>query len=386
MASEAAVATFLDELYDAAIFPERWPDVVEGYRRLLNPVVGNVSTHMNVVDLVTGVPSHNWIGGVDPELIRQGVEYYFQQDKWVDACFQSASRAVRQGEKSLILCSQEILEPGELQATEFYQDFLQQFQVVDMMCAASIIDQTKMFTLVANPIDSRPFETRDKQFLQQLLGHIDRAFRLSVKVGFADSSKAVAQLWEQSALPVMVVQQGSLSYANICAERVLSQSGIVARSGAGLLFADESVNVALRKLTRHDAQAAGDASRVRQAAVQVDDSKGESWMVQLVRLDPPRQDVTARLFSVDPGVFIMLTPLNSVATLRAGSIDSLAKFTAVEKELLHALVDGRTIQQIARQTGRSEATLRWHVRNLLSKSGLRSLTDLIRFASLLMPF
>jgi DNA-binding CsgD family transcriptional regulator len=243
-----------------------------------------------------------------------------------------------------------------------------------------------MFTLVANPIDSRPFETRDKQFLQQLLGHIDRAFRLSVKVGFADSSKAVAQLWEQSALPVMVVQQGSLSYANICAERVLSQSGIVARSGAGLLFADESVNVALRKLTRHDAQAAGDASRVRQAAVQVDDSKGESWMVQLVRLDPPRQDVTARLFSVDPGVFIMLTPLNSVATLRAGSIDSLAKFTAVEKELLHALVDGRTIQQIARQTGRSEATLRWHVRNLLSKSGLRSLTDLIRFASLLMPF
>jgi DNA-binding NarL/FixJ family response regulator len=109
-------------------------------------------------------------------------------------------------------------------------------------------------------------------------------------------------------------------------------------------------------------------------------------MIQLVRLEPPRQDITARLFSVDPGVFIMLTPLNSVATLRAGSIDSIAKFTAVEKELLHALVDGRTIQQIARQTGRSEATLRWHVRNLLSKSGLRSLTDLIRFASLLMPF
>jgi DNA-binding CsgD family transcriptional regulator len=142
----------------------------------------------------------------------------------------------------------------------------------------------------------------------------------------------------------------------------------------------------LRNLTRHDAQVAGDASRVRQAAVQVDDGKGESWMIQLVRLEPPRQDITARLFSVDPGVFIMLTPLNSVATLRAGSIDSIAKFTAVEKELLHALVDGRTIQQIARQTGRSEATLRWHVRNLLSKSGLRSLTDLIRFASLLMPF
>jgi DNA-binding CsgD family transcriptional regulator len=153
-----------------------------------------------------------------------------------------------------------------------------------------------------------------------------------------------------------------------------------------VLFADDNANAALRKLTRHDALSAGEAGRMRQAAVQVDDSEGESWMVKLVRLDPPRPDVTARLFSVDPGVFIMLTPLNAVSAIRAGSIDSLARFTAVEKELLHALVDGRTIQQIARQTGRSEATLRWHVRNLLSKSGLRSLTDLIRFASLLMPF
>jgi DNA-binding CsgD family transcriptional regulator len=386
MASEAAVATFLDELYDAAVFPERWPDVVEGYRRLLSPEVGNVSTHMNVVDLVTGIPSHNWIGGVDPELIRQGVEYYFQQDKWVDACFRSAARAARQGEDSLILCSQEILEPGELQATEFYQDFLQPFQVVDMMCAASIIDQTKMFTLVANPIDSRPFEMRDKEFLQKLHGHIDRAFRLSVKVGFADSSKAVAHLWEQSALPVMVVQQGSLTYSNGAAERLLRGSGVVARSGAGLLFTDENANAALRQLTRSDGTSAAEAARSRQAAIHIHDNRGEGWMVQMVRLNSPRRDFVAQLFSVDPGVFIMLTPLNAVSAIRAGSIDSLARFTAVEKELLHALVDGRTIQQIARQTGRSEATLRWHVRNLLSKSGLRSLTDLIRFASLLMPF
>ena len=386
MASEAAVATFLDELYDAAIFPERWLNAVEGFRNLLKGDIGNIVSHMNVVDLKTGIPSHNMISGADPELVRQGTEYYFYQDAYVDASLRRVSQAARQGEESLILFAPEILETRTLHATEFYQDFLRRFRVNDMMCTASIVHQEKMFTLVANPIDCRPFEMRDKELVQRILPHVDRAFRMSVKLGYAETGKAVAHLWEHSELPVIVVQQGSLSYANTCAERVLSQSGIVARSGAGLLFADDSVNVALRKLTRHDAQVAGDASRVRQAAVQVDDGKGESWMVQLVRLEPPRQDITARLFSVDPGVFIMLTPLNSVATLRAGSIDSLAKFTPVEKELLHALVDGRTIQQIALQTGRSEATLRWHERNLLSKSGVRSLTDLIRIASLLMPF
>jgi DNA-binding CsgD family transcriptional regulator len=184
----------------------------------------------------------------------------------------------------------------------------------------------------------------------------------------------------------MVVQQGSLTYSNGAAGRLLRGSGVVVRSGSGLLFTDENANAALRQLTRSDFTSASEANRSRQVAIQIHDSRGEGWMVQMVRLNSPRRDFVAQLFSVDPGVFIMLTPLNAVSAIRAGSIDSLARFTAVEKELLHALVDGRTIQQIARQTGRSEATLRWHVRNLLSKSGLRSLTDLIRFASLLMPF
>lgn len=386
MASEAAVATFLDELYDAVLFPERWPDAVEGFRTLLMGDVGNVVSHMTAIDLSTGSLSHNMVSGADPDMVQQGARYFLHEDLYAYAGYQRAMEVFRQGQDRLTLVSPEIIESDELRSTDYFNDFLQKFHITGMMCTASLVDQSKVFTLVANPIDSRPFEMRDKAFLQQLLGHIDRAFRLSAKVGFADSSKAVAHLWEQSALPVMVVQQGNLTYSNSAAERLLRGSGVVARSGAGLLFTDETVNAALRQLIRSDRTSAPETNRSRQAAIQIHDSRGEGWMVQMVRLNSPRRDFVAQLFSVDPGVFVMLTPLNAVSAIRAGSIDSLAKFTSVEKELLHALVDGRTIQQIARQTGRSEATLRWHVRNLLSKSGLRSLTDLIRFASLLMPF
>lgn len=386
MASEAAVAAFLDDLFDAAIFPERWPDAVEGFRRLMNGVVGNVSSHLNVVDLETGLPSHNWISGVDPELVKRGTEYYFKQDKWVDASFQRVRQGMRQGEDSLVICSSELLQPGELQSTEFYQDFLRPFDVVDMMCATSVVGQTKMLSLVANPIDARPFDMRDKELLQSLQPHIDRAFRLSVKLGLAEAGKAVSYLWENSELPVMVVQQGRLTYANPAAERLLCLSRIVARSGAGLLFAADEANAALRSLARHERASAGEAPGLRQTAMQLHDPSGERWTLQLVRLNPPRQDLATRLFSIDPGVFVMLTPMNAASVMRAGSIGSIARFTAVEKQLLHDLIDGRTIQQIASLTGRSEDTLRWHVRNLLSKSGLSSMTELIRFASLLMPF
>ena len=54
MPSEAAVSTFLDELFDAAIFPQRWPDAVAGFRNLLNEDVGNVITHLTVIDTAAG--------------------------------------------------------------------------------------------------------------------------------------------------------------------------------------------------------------------------------------------------------------------------------------------------------------------------------------------
>ena len=207
-----------------------------------------------------------------------------------------------------------------------------------------------------------------------------------MKLGYAETGKAVACLWDQSELPVLVVQQGALTYSNPAASRVLRSSGIVSRSGPGICFSNDNANAALRALTRTGLQSTQDAPGLRQASMQVEDRRGESWMLQLVRLKPPRLEITAQLFSIDPGVLVMLTPMNAAAALRAGSIDSIATFTPVEKELLHALVDGKTVQQIAADTGRTVATLRWHVRNLLTKTGMRNLTDLIRFASMLMPF
>jgi DNA-binding CsgD family transcriptional regulator len=386
MPSDAAVSTFLDELYDAAIFPQRWPDAVAGFRNLLNEDVGNVITHLTVVDAAAGSHSHNMVSGADSDMISQGNKYYLDQDLYAIAGYRKIKEMMRKGEERLVLVSPEALEPRDLLSTEYYHDFLRPYGLTDMMCAVSFVDQSKLFTLVANPIHSRTFEQQDKDLVLQLFPHIDRAFRMSVKLGYAQAGQAVAYLWENSELPVMVAQQGRLTYANQAAERVMRTSGILARSGGGLTFIDESANAALRSLARAPRPVHAEPDRPRQAAMELHDRNGEGWMLQMVRMNPPRQDASAQLFSIDPGVFVMLTPLSTASAVRAGSIDSIATFTAMEKELLHALVDGQSIQQIASRTGRSEATLRWHVRNLLSKSGLKNMTDLIRFASLLMPF
>lgn len=383
MASEAAVSTFLDTLYGAAIAPGQWPSAVNSFRDLLRDDIGNVMTHLVLIDTANGTPSHNLISGADPELIELGAKYYFEKDTWAHAGREKFMEAFRRGEDRLVVVSDELIAREDLERTEFQNDFLKRFGLTDMMCATSIVDQSRILNLVANPIESRKFEQSDKDLVLKLLPHVDRAFRLSSNLGFAQAGSAAAYMWDCSPLPVMVVQQGRLTYANQAAERVLKASAIVTRSGAGLRFMDESANNAMKDLAR--LRRPGEATAARQVAMEIHDDAGEAWMLQVVRLNPPAEDVVARLFGVSSGVFVMLSPLSSASSLRAGAISSIASFTAVETEILHALVDGKTMRQIASESGRSEATIRWHVRNLLSKSGSKSTTDLIRFASLLVP-
>jgi DNA-binding CsgD family transcriptional regulator len=383
MPSEAAVGAFLDELYSAAIFPQRWTDVVSGFRDLWKDDFGEILTHMTLIDLEAGRTDHSIICGADPELVRLGSEHYFSQDIYVQAGHSKFMEAVRGGKEQLVIVSDELIPRRDLESTEFYNDFLRPFRVTDMLGATSVVGPNKLINLVVNPIDSRPVSDADVDLVTRLLPHVDRACRMSIKLGYSQAGSAAAYMWESSPLPVMVVQQGRLTYANQAAERVLKASAIVTRSGAGLRFMDESANNAMKELAR--LRRPGEATAARQVAMEIHDDAGEAWMLQVVRLNPPAEDLVARLFGVSPGVFVMLSPLSSASALRAGAISSIASFTAVETEILHALVDGKTMRQIASESGRSEATIRWHVRNLLSKSGSKSTTDLIRFASLLVP-
>lgn len=384
MPSELAVGTFLDELYSAAIDPQRWTDAVSGFRNMWREDFGEVLTHMTLIDLEEGRTDHSIICGADPDLVRLGSEHYFRQDIYAQQGHARFVNAARSGRRQLVLLSDEIIPRRELEATEFYNDFLRPFGISDMLGATSIVAPNKLINLVVNPIGSRLASQADRDLVLRLLPHVDRACRISIRLGHRQAGSAVAHLWDKSALPVMVVQQGRLTYANAAGERVLQGSGVVARSGVGLRFTDETATAALKDLARPARP--GEVARARQAALVLLDDKGESWMLQLVRINPPAEDAVARLFGAGSGVFVVLSPLSSASALRAGSIASIASFTAVETEILHALVDGRTTRQIAGATGRTEATVRWHIRNLLSKSGSRSTTDLIRFASMLLPF
>ncbi|MXX67563.1 MAG: hypothetical protein F4Y74_01130 [Gemmatimonadales bacterium] len=77
----------------------------------------------------------------------------------------------------------------------------------------------------------------------------------------------------------------------------------------------------------------------------------------------------AMVLVVDPAGRSLVDPVHVAAAL---------DLTSMESELAVALAAGRTVQDIARRIGRTEATVRWHVKQIYRKQGISRQVDLVR--------
>lgn len=64
MGRDAVEIEFLDVLYEAAAFPERWPRVLELYSLLLDAPIA----HLHIIDIQTGAVRHSVQHGMDQVL------------------------------------------------------------------------------------------------------------------------------------------------------------------------------------------------------------------------------------------------------------------------------------------------------------------------------
>ena len=78
------------------------------------------------------------------------------------------------------------------------------------------------------------------------------------------------------------------------------------------------------------------------------------------------------------GAVVLLVDPTSRARLDAGHVAKALDLTRTESELAVALAAGRTVKDIAQMIGRTEATVRWHLKQLYRKQGISRQVDLVR--------
>lgn len=372
---DARVTSFLDVLYGAAVEPSLWPAALDQARQLFE---GN-GCHVATIDLATGAAAKpHWVGYQNLEELLSHGDVIILDDPWMQHVYRSIESSLQDDRASFRFHGAEHIRPSEYRRTPFYNEIVRVTDSDDSLAAISIVNKRWMFGLATNTGGGDGFADEQLNLFDKLRSHIDRAFALHHRLSLTSMAAGAARLWDASELPVVVFRGRELEYENAAASAAIDAGGLISRGRIGTRFVDGNIQAALEALSRRQTTA-------RHASLISTTPDGERWLVQLTRLGVMSGALMTQLGAFECSVIAVLTPLSTAAG-RSGPILGMAELTPAERAILQRLVAGTTPEGIALATARSIETVRWHIRNMIEKTSAGSLSDLVRVASLLLPF
>jgi DNA-binding CsgD family transcriptional regulator len=221
---------------------------------------------------------------------------------------------------------------------------------------------------------TRGFSEQQKSLAWNLLRDVRRAFELQGRACAATPTAGfVEQLFADSAIGYLVTRGMALESANAAAAAMMAQERPIQSAGSLLQFENAKAQAAFERLST------GADRRCNQAALLVQSRLGgDTWLLQMTRSGDAAGDLPA-------AVNVAVTSFNNASSSRAAAIEGIVGLTATERAILRAIVDGKELNRVAADTGRSVRTVRWHLRNLFAKLRVHSQADLARVGSLLLP-
>jgi DNA-binding NarL/FixJ family response regulator len=113
---------------------------------------------------------------------------------------------------------------------------------------------------------------------------------------------------------------------------------------------------------------------------------GSRFLAQTIRFNRLRGTLMEAAGMDDPAVILILTPIGDSVAGREAALRAFSSFTPMEGAIAMALVNGQSISDIARERRISIPTIRWHIRNMIEKTGENGVRGLTRILTLLLPY
>ena len=99
-----------------------------------------------------------------------------------------------------------------------------------------------------------------------------------------------------------------------------------------------------------------------------------------VHVSPVRTDETEEPRAGRIGALVLVIDPAERLKLNPQALGALLGLTPAESHVAASLVEGKSVHDIAAETGRKVTTIKWHIRQAFGKHGLGSQADLVRLA------
>ena len=357
---------FIGLIYDAAVEPSRWAMFLD---RLCDMAPGAKSVMM-LHDANTRSIRQSMTARWEDNWTTSYTDYYVKLNKWTEA--------FAYFDVGYAATVNEIVPRDVTLKSEFYGGWLRPQHLITGVTVSIFKENLRYmnFSVLSEDTDD-DLQIRNATFLQTLSPHLRRAGQINRQMsGLSFVSSAIEQAFDQLDRGVVLLHaDGRSFYCNARAEQYFNhRDGLVLYRDGHIGCQSPDIEERLHRAIFQAGETARGAGESAGGLMTIPRRAGLmpwSLMVSPIpasALDFGYPEGAVAVFIIDPNQ----KPVLSVASLRA-----ILSLTASEARVAIALTEGKSPEEIAKEQGNTILTVRTHLRNAMSKTGISRLPELV---------
>jgi DNA-binding CsgD family transcriptional regulator/PAS domain-containing protein len=357
-------------IYDAALDPDRWPDVLRSIAASVG-AAGAALVHHDMRDHRGGILA---AVGADPEAVRKYDEHFAAHDPWLKG-------GEVQGllDTGTVRLGDELVARRELVRTEYYNDFAKPYAITRICGGVIGRNGAATSTLTTLRPESRePFGEDERRLLQALFPHLRRALQVHRRLVGVERLKQSA-MDALNRLPMGVIfarQDASVVFANRAAQEILDERDGLIDASMGLAGATSFESDSLRTLVHQAARTnAGQGTRSGGALSMSRPSRRRPLAVLVT---PLRMQTQVDFAEHQEVAMVFVSDPERAVEASAETLRRIWGLTPTEAAIAAGLAAGHAPSTIADDLSIAAGTVRWHIKSVLAKTGTHRQGDLVR--------
>jgi DNA-binding CsgD family transcriptional regulator len=352
----------IEEIYDAALEPALWNDVIVS----INDFIGSRACGLVEKDLINHCGRTLYYHGVDPHYIQLYSESYSRFDPLVSL------PAFGQ-----VVGIPDLIDYDEYRRGPFYQDWLRPQRCVDVANALLEKPDSSCAVLLAVLPGAHMLDDKMRRRIAQIAPHVHRALTINRTIDCRQSAAATfAETLNGLGAAIFLVDAGGrIVHANTAGHDMVDEGDFLRSADGRLVACNVKVNQSLREMFAGNRNAPPGA---RGAALPLLAHDGERYVAHVLPLASAARAATGTAYKAVAALFVRKVGLDSLCgQLLARNFD----LTPTELRVLLAIVEVGGVPETAVALGVAESTVKTHLHRVFSKTGTSRQADLVKLAA-----
>lgn len=309
--------------------------------------------------------------GSDERFTDEYMEHFVHLDP-----FAADERQAQQMRSRRALYTSELLPPDKLRATPFYNEYWKRWRIEGGFFAGIRVTGRRQANFVALHGPERELDRDDRILFDVFVSHARAALRQRHALGLRDAAlRGLLDSTDCLADAVFVIDgAGALVQTNAAADELIECGEVVRLRGGNLRLGRSNdfdpLCALVAEMIAPGADARGEGA-VRCLAIREGTDDGDELLATAVRT------VTAPSRGMPSVILFLRRPGHGRPVFQQQHLRDLFNFTPAEARIANALLAGDRVEQIARQVGVRDDTIRGHIKRMLVKTGTRKQADLV---------